>query len=225
MNETELKAHVTRLRKRIQALAKAHRNDRNSVHSLVGLPGAASAKGLKAEVIEFLKLYAGTTSAFFAQAREAGGMDVILLETLDAILDSFLQHVHAGLQAAESPRRLVQMEVVSDYLEQAQILLGTSGVHPAAPIVIVGATLEEYLRTTVEKEGLSLGNRKPSIQAYVDVLRDAELLSKQDAKDITAWAGLRNDAAHGRWDQVAHPDAARLMLAGVNLFLQRRNGT
>jgi hypothetical protein len=86
----------------------------------------------------------------------------------------------------------------------------------------MGATLEEYLRTTVEQEGLSLGNRKPSLQAYADTLRDADLLSKQECKDITAWAGIRNHAAHGEWHEVNSPEKAKIMLMGINLFLRQR---
>jgi len=37
---------------------------------------------------------------------------------------------------------------------------------------------------------------------------------------VTAWAGLRNGAAHGEFNGITL-DRARLMVDGVNLFLQR----
>ena len=45
--------------------------------------------------------------------------------------------------------------------------------------------------------------------------------SWQDIKDITAWAGLRNDAAHGEWEEVKDRSKISLMLEGVNLFMRK----
>jgi hypothetical protein len=47
------------------------------------------------------------------------------------------------------------------------------------------------------------------------------LISKQDAKDILSWGGLRNHAAHGEWDQVSDKQRVQLMLEGVNLFMRK----
>jgi hypothetical protein len=73
----------------------------------------------------------------------------------------------------------------------------------------------------VEAADLKLGNRKPGLDAYTQILREAELISKQDAKDITSWGGVRNHAAHGEWEQVADRNRVRLMLEGVNLFMRK----
>lgn len=94
-------------------------------------------------------------------------------------------------------------------------------MHPAAPVVLVGATLEEFLRTWVEAESLPLGNRKPGLEAYSQLLRDADAISKQDAKDTLSWGGLRNHAAHGEWEEVSDRLRIKLMLEGVNLFLRK----
>jgi hypothetical protein len=99
--------------------------------------------------------------------------------------------------------------------------LETKGVHPAGAAVLIGATLEEFLRTWIESESLSIGPRKPGLEAYSVLLRDAELITKQDAKDITAWGGLRNHAAHGEWSEVADKQRVALMLDGVNLFMRK----
>jgi hypothetical protein len=110
---------------------------------------------------------------------------------------------------------------VSDFLDQANILLETKGVHPAAPCVLIGASLEEFLRNWIEQENLSLGNSKPSIDSYAKALRENELISKQDFKDITSWTGLRNHAAHGEWDEVSDKKRVSLMLEGINLFMRK----
>ena len=120
-----------------------------------------------------------------------------------------------------SIERKAQLAVVSDFLEQAQVLLNSKNVHPAAPAVIIGAALEEFLRNWVEEADLSLGNQKPSLDTYKDVLRVADFITKQDTKDITAWSGLRNHAAHGEWDEVSDKNRISLMLEGVNLFMRK----
>ncbi len=40
-------------------------------------------------------------------------------------------------------------------------------------------------------------------------------------KDITSWAGLRNHAAHGEWDEVKDKTRVSIMLEGVNLFMRK----
>ncbi|NJC97401.1 MAG: hypothetical protein C3F07_10120 [Anaerolineales bacterium] len=120
--------------------------------------------------------------------------------------------------------RRAQIDVVSDFLSQAERLLSTKNVHPAAPTVIIGASLEEFLRNWIEEVGLSLGNKKLSLDAYATILREAELIAKQDIKDITSWSGLRNHAAHGEWGEVQDKQRINLMLEGVNLFMRKYGG-
>ena len=176
--------------------------------------------GVKAQVCEFLRLYAGPKSAFYKAASEAEGWGEAQGATLAAVLDNFIAFVRAGLHAEISPERRAQLDIVSDFLGQAQALLGEKGIHPAAPAVLAGAALEEFLRTWAEAQNLSLGSRKPSIDAYAGTLREAELIDKQDAKDIASWAGLRNYAAHGDWDQVADKNRVAIMIEGINLFMR-----
>jgi hypothetical protein len=56
---------------------------------------------------------------------------------------------------------------------------------------------------------------RPGIGAYAKALLGSELVDKQDMKDLTSWAGIRNDAAHGNWGQVSDAARIRLMLEGV----------
>lgn len=180
--------------------------------------------GARAQVSEFLRQFAGPKSSFFTLAQKASGSYENIQGVLLAALDNFEAYVVAGLAESITPERKAQLDVVSDFLEQAHMLLGAKGVHPAAPIVLIGATLEEFLRTWIERAEISLGNRKPSLDAYAQVLFAEELITKQDVKDITSWGGLRNHAAHGEWDLVADSRRASLMLEGVNLFLRKYSG-
>jgi len=179
--------------------------------------------GVYAEVSEFLRIYAGANSSFYASVQANGpnrGWDHAA-DSTSQILRSFLQFVEAGLHQGISPERRAQLDVVSDFLEMANALLQTKDVHPAAPAVLIGATLEEFLRTWVEAESLALGGRKPGLETYSQVLREAGLITKQDGKDITSWAGVRNYAAHGEWNEVSDRARVTLMLEGVNLFMRK----
>lgn len=174
-----------------------------------------------ARVTEFLKNFAGPGSSFFREAAKTTGSDKMIQNSPISILNGFIAYVEAGLHSQISPERKAQLDTVSDFLDQANTLIETKDVHPAAPAVLIGATLEEFLRSWVETEGLSLGNRKPTLQNYADVLKEKDLITKQDLKDITAWGGVRNSAAHGEWDAVSDKARIRLMLEGVNLFMRK----
>ncbi len=179
-------------------------------------------EGARAQVSEFMRNYAGPKSSFYLATTETlRGLAPHVIKQLVYIVESFVQYVEAGLHTGISPERRAQLDVVSDFLEQAHQLLETKGVHPAAPAVLIGATLEEFLRTWVEYDGLSLGSKKPSLQNYASVLRGADLITKQDVKDITAWGGTRNSAAHGKWGEVSDKNRITLMLEGVNLFMRK----
>lgn len=211
MNSDELVQKAAELRKRIQ---------RYAVEGARGDLGDAA----QAQVSEFLRTFAGPKSSFTNQAEAAKGHGGYRVGTLTAILDSFIEFLQAGLAGGLSPERKAQIDVVSDILQQANTLLENDQYHPAAAAVLIGASLEEFLRGLVESAGIPISNLKPSIDSYCKILRTAELISKQDAKDITSWAGIRNHAAHGEWEHVSERARIQLMLEGVNLFMRQKSG-
>ena len=176
---------------------------------------------IKAQASEFLRIHAGPRSEFYKNAAATPASAAISASLLQGILLGFAEHIRNGLHESIAPERKVQLDTISDYLAQAQILLADKKVHPAAPTVVIGATLEEFLRTWTETENLPMGNRKPSMDSYAKALREAEAITKQDAKDITSWAGLRNSAAHGDWAEVEDRRRISTMLEGVNLFMRK----
>lgn len=179
-------------------------------------------RGPYSQACEFLRVFAGAKSAFFKNAEAASTYSGSYRnEAVASIVDSFIEYAKAGLHGELSVKRQAQIDVISDFLGQAQDLLEQDGIHPAAPAVLIGAALEEFLRAWVEDVPLSLGGKKPSIDAYAKSLREAELITKQDIKDITAWGGVRNHAAHGEWAEVGDRARVRLMLEGVNLFMRQ----
>jgi hypothetical protein len=198
---------VEELIEHAETLAQRAQHDSSWGHATAGL--------------EFLRTYAGPQSQFLQEAMNPSAGYVVSNNIVADVLRAFASYVRDGLHQAISPERQAQLRVVSDLLEQAQNLLNDPKTHPGAAAMLIGATLEEYLRTLVEAEDLSMGNQKPGLSTYASALYKAELIEKQDVKDITSWAGIRNAAAHGEWDQVDDPKRIRLMLEGVNLFQRR----
>ncbi|SFR32888.1 hypothetical protein SAMN04490243_0572 [Robiginitalea myxolifaciens] len=176
-----------------------------------------------AQAKEFLRLYAGSDSEFY----KALDFKVFPVHTsaipsrVITVLSSFITYVQNDLLRSLSLQREIQIETVSDYLSQAEDLLNNSKIHPAAPAIIIGASLEEYLRTWLEDLDLDIDNFPAGLDHYAKQLRKAEKITKQDLKDITSWAGIRNDAAHGNWENVNDKQRIRIMLESVNLFIRK----
>ena len=172
---------------------------------------------------EFLRVYADEKSSFFKTLSQinSAASEGYKIKRLEQVLTSFSEYVENGLHRAISLEREIQIDTVSDYLEQAENLLNDKKVHPAAPAVIIGASLEEFLRNWLEELGFDLTSIKNSLDAYSTELRRQEKITKQDLKDIASWGGTRNDAAHGHWDNVNDKNRIKLMLEGVNLFMRK----
>jgi hypothetical protein len=175
------------------------------------------------EAREFLRIYAGEDSSFYktlAQMQSSAN-DSSKTNRVINVLSTFIDFVNNDLLRSISLEREIQIDTVSDYLEQAEKLLNDKKVHPAAPAVIIGASLEEFLRNWLEDSGFDITTIKNSLDAYSTELKRQEKITKQDLKDIISWGGTRNDAAHGHWESVEDRKRIKLMLEGVNLFMRK----
>lgn len=215
MEKSEVLEHAKRLLEKVESLARKSESESPISDRPV------RANEVKAEITESLKSYSEPRSSFHEQANKVSGNDSYQLQQLESIMESFIGYVEAGLQAGISLERRAQIDVVSDLLDQVNRLLEDKKVHPAPAAVLVGATLEEFLRTWIEAEDLSLENRKSGLQNYAQALYKEELVDKQDLKDITSWGGIRNSAAHGEWKKVSSKEKADLMLQSINLFMRK----
>ena len=170
-----------------------------------------------------MRIYSGEGSSFYktlAQLKSAA-YDSIKTSRVNDVLTTFIDFVNNDLLRSISLEREIQIDTVFDYLEQAEKLLNDKKVHTAAPAVIIGASLEEFLRNWLEDNGFDMATIKNSLDAYSTELRRQEKITKQDLKDIVSWGGTRNDAAHGHWESVKDRKRIKLMLEGVNLFMRK----
>lgn len=176
-------------------------------------------QALNAEACEFLRVYGGKNNTFLKTlevARYPSRQD--RFDGVKRIMKGYIRYLEKGLSSSLSPERRVQIETVGDYLGQAEEILSHAKFHSAAAVVLIGASLEEFLRGWCEELGLK--PQQDTIDGYSRCLKEQDLLNKQDMKDILSWTGIRNDAAHGFWDKVNDKKRVEIMLKSVQLFIK-----
>ncbi len=192
---------------------------RQLLHRFPGMPRSQA----YSEAKEFLRIYAGPNSSFYQMIADIPWEQhdgSLTFERVQSSLQGFLGSLETGYNLGISPEKKAQLDVVSDFLGMAQIILEDKKMHAGAAAMLIGATLEEFLRNWIEDEGLSIAKDRPTIDDYAKALRAGDFISKQNKKSIDVWAGQRNDAAHGHWEEVEERKLIRLMLSGVDHFIQ-----
>lgn len=88
-------------------------------------------------------------------------------------------------------------DVFADLSEMSDHLVGSSMLLPAA--VVSGAALEAHLRAMASKAGIatSSGGKPKRAGKLNDDLKAKGVYKNADHKQVIAWQGIRNDAAHG----------------------------
>lgn len=184
-----------------------------------------SVRPLATAALEFLRLHA-SGSDFLKSAEELFQYDARIDSwraplLMADILSAWVDFVEAGMADILPFEVGARLEATTDLMEQVQQLLDDNKVHAAAPMVLAGAALEEFLRSRIAALGVAVSG-KPGISSYASALRTAGDLSAQDVKDITAWAGQRNKAAHGEFADLSRA-GAQLMVDGINLFIRQKS--
>jgi hypothetical protein len=147
-----------------------------------------------------------------------GGLTLELL----GVLRAFRTDAEAGYLAELEAS--INAGVFADFLEMAEHALAE--VHKTAAAVVAGFTLEEHLRKMCARVGITV-TQQDGTPKKADAL-NAELAkagaygqaAKTETKDVTAWLGRRNDAAHGHHDRYTDEQVG-LMIEGVRGFISR----
>ena len=151
------------------------------------------------------KDFAAMHSNYFKHVSELAGILMGIKSDVDrGMLDDF--------------RMLVRAEVFASFLEMAEHLLN-EGYKDAAAVVL-GAVLEDSLRNLAIRKGISVTNSlgKPlTIDPLNIALAKAGIYGPLVQKQITSWANLRNDVAHGQFGRY-DADQVRQMLLFVQKF-------
>lgn len=118
---------------------------------------------------------------------------------------------------------LIRGDLFSDYLEMASHLLEEK--YRVAAAVIAGVTLETHLKDLAVKNEIDIEftNKKGKLvhkkaDSLNSELAKKKIYSKNIHKQITAWLGIRNSAAHGKDDEFTHNEV-KLMIDSVSNFI------
>ncbi|SRR6266498_2216748 len=110
-------------------------------------------------------------------------------------------------------RRLLQAEIFADFLEMAEHLLDEGYKDAAA--VLLGAVLEDSLRKIATAAGVATvaPNGKPlTIDPLNVAIAKTGTYGALVQKQITTWANLRNDAAHGHFSKYDDGHVRQMLL-------------
>jgi hypothetical protein len=151
-----------------------------------------------------LKMYAE------ADVQGAYESNVDRLNRLKAIFLAAKEDFEGGY--LNSLRNIVQAEVFSNELEQAEELLKTG--YRTAAAVIAGVVLETALRDLCTTHGIEHG----TLNRMNDDLAKAGAYNANQKKQITSLSAIRNSAAHGKPEEFT-ADQVRGMIDDVQRFL------
>jgi hypothetical protein len=120
----------------------------------------------------------------------------------------------------------IEAEIASDYMGQAEALVGegVSGHYDHVPAaVLAGAVFEKALKTLCEQQSppvplLDNGGKPKMLDLLITDLKKAGVFEEPKAKQLRAWAGIRNAAAHGEFDKFTRADVEP-MVKGIGDFL------
>jgi hypothetical protein len=140
----------------------------------------------------------------------------------------FLKAVKNDLESGflDGLATVIEAEIAADYMGQAEQLLGegqTGKFDHVPAAVLSGAVLEKALRRLCGQQQPPIpvvnasGDHK-TLNPLIDDLKKAVVFNELKAKQLRAWADIRNKAAHGDFDQFNRGDVDQ-MLKGVANFL------
>ena len=114
-------------------------------------------------------------------------------------------------------KSLIAAELLGDFVDQAETLIGAGYYRPAASLA--GAVLEDTLRKLCLKRGIAVPERTSIGTLNSDLARDRAypLLTQ---KQITAHADIRNSADHGHFDRFTQADVED-MIRWVRMFTEQ----
>lgn len=140
---------------------------------------------------------------------------------------AFLKSVRTELENGnlDSVACQIEAEILTDYLDQASTLLGERKQEATfvAAAVVSGAALERGLRVMCSKldppEPVHNDTGAPhGLNLLIDALKKRECFNELQAKQLRAWAAIRNEAAHGKLGTFDHGQV-NLMVSGIGGFL------
>lgn len=200
----------------IKALSKVKHHEYGSYETL-GEEGDAKFLEWKVKVKNLIVLACGEKSIHFKdliQSEETQSYDTNtrVIKRLTPVLVAAYDDFKSGFLITF--KQIVQAEIFDSEFEQAKSLLESGYKNAAA--VIAGVVLETAIKELCLNNGIDIERKK--LTQLNDDLAKAGVYNKLQQKQITALADIRNNAAHGNYDEFTKEDVER-MISDIERFL------
>lgn len=198
--------------------------DKSSLYLLNDKQYTSDYHRLRTNFLSLIEMLTVKKGAFSDLIKDVRSVNEQFPEKLHGMIVGLKSDYESGI--LHSIAEMIEMNVVADYLTQAEQLLKGSkdGVHTYGPAaVLAGAVLEGALRSLCVRQTPPISVNKPSGQPktmgiLIDTLKNVNLFNELKAKQLRAWADIRNAAAHGKFDDFTKEDVGQL-ISGVKNFL------
>lgn len=175
--------------------------------------------------IQFISTYIGQDTEFYKTLNgynsSISGTESEKASAAQKVLKSLKDYLLLNLEVHKTEKYNIKIDIISDFLLQAIELASDKKYHPAASGILMGASLEEFLKKFAIQNDIDLTGIKLTINTVSMKLYEENIITKQDLKDITSWAGIRNDATHGKFEDVNDRKRIQNAIEGVNLFMRK----
>ncbi|EIJ37071.1 hypothetical protein JoomaDRAFT_0003 [Galbibacter orientalis DSM 19592] len=175
--------------------------------------------------LQFVRNYIGKDTEFYNSLLNYNKnySDLAYSKKIEAssVLSSVKGYLKLNLDLKKSQSYNLKIDIISDFLNQAVNLANDKKYHPAASAILLGASLEEFLKQLCGQKEVDISEIKKTIDPISQKLKKENIITKQDFKDINSWVGLRNDATHGNFDEVNDRKRVLNAIEGVNLFMRK----
>ena len=178
-------------------------------------------KQMQTRCLAAIERAVGRNSVYYEQARailNTNDNSWVHLAGLIGVAASLLHNIRAGY--LKTFEELIHGELFDDFLEMAHYLLNCGYKDAAA--VIAGSTLEAHLKQLCKKSGIpvDVAGKSKKADKINSELATQRAYSKLDQKNVTAWLGVRNSAAHGDFGAY-DKGQVNLLISAVRDFITR----
>lgn len=216
LNQETLLARIAELKEMGQRAAQSETGSRGILEVDAGL-----ARGFRTAALSFIAKVFGADHSHYQEFDRAcsGRWPSDVAQGL-AIIDVLRSEIEQGWLTTFGA--LVAAELFGSFIEMAQHLLAEGYQHAAA--VMAGGVLEGHLRRLCEANGIDTYTEKSGAKVPKKAdLMNAELAkagvyTSIDQKLVTGWLGIRNAAAHGKYDEYDQAQVKN-MIDGILSFM------
>ena len=176
---------------------------------------------LQTRAVAAIERTSGRNSVYFEKANaifQENDNNYNKLAGVVGVAESLLIDVKSGY--LKTFEELIHADVFGDFLEMSEHLV--SNGYKDAAAVMAGSTLEAHLKQLANKFSVAVeisGRPKKSDVINSDLVK-SNAYTKLDQKNITAWLGLRNQAAHGNYSEY-DKQQVNLLISSIRDFITR----